>query len=230
MSPLTEIKLVLFDMAGTTVQDGGQVLSSFTAALAKHNIKVTPEEVQQVRGTSKKEALLRLIPDGPLRAGLAESAYASFREYLAHQYKVDGIRSVDGAERVFGWLRGQGIRVALNTGFDRDITQLLLTALSWDDGVVDAVICGDDVRQGRPAPYLIFQAMEATGTTSVQQVVNVGDTVMDLQAGHNAGVRWNVGVLSGAHSRQQLERAPHTHILASVAELASLWDVGSRSI
>jgi phosphoglycolate phosphatase-like HAD superfamily hydrolase len=48
---------------------------------------------------------------------------------------------------------------------------------------------------------------------------------MDLQAGQNAGVRWNVGVLSGAHSRQQLEGAAHTHLLASVAETPSLWDI-----
>jgi phosphonatase-like hydrolase len=222
---MTEIKLVVFDLAGTTVQDGGQVLSAFTAALAKHHIEVNPEDVQKVRGASKREALLSFVPEGPQRIATAERIYASFRECLAHQYKVDGIQPVHGAEQVFGWLKARGIRVALNTGFDRDITRLLLTALSWGEGIVDAVICGDDVRQGRPAPYLIFHAMEATGTTSVQQVVNVGDTVMDLQAGQNAGVRWNVGVLSGAHSRQQLERAAHTHLRASVAETPSLWDI-----
>jgi phosphoglycolate phosphatase-like HAD superfamily hydrolase len=85
------------------------------------------------------------------------------------------------------------------------------------------VVCGDDVTQGRPAPYLIFRAMEATGASSVHSVANVGDTTLDLQAGHNAGVRWNVGVLSGAHDRQALERAPHTHLLLSVAELTGLW-------
>jgi phosphonatase-like hydrolase len=98
----------------------------------------------------------------------------------------------------------------------------LLTALQWRDAV-DAVVCGDDVQQGRPAPYLIFHAMEATGTTNVQQVMNVGDTVLDLQAGHNADVRWNIGVLSGAHAREQLEQAPHTHLLPSIAALPDLW-------
>lgn len=98
----------------------------------------------------------------------------------------------------------------------------MLTALNWQDKVVDAVVCGDEVRQGRPAPYLIFRAMELTGTTAVQEVVNVGDTVLDLEAGHNACVRWNVGVLSGAHDLELLERAPHTHILRSIRELTGL--------
>jgi phosphoglycolate phosphatase-like HAD superfamily hydrolase len=88
---------------------------------------------------------------------------------------------------------------------------------------VDAVVCGDNVLQGRPAPYLIFHAMEAAGARNVRHVANVGDTVLDLQAAHNAGVRWNIGVLSGAHSRAQLACAPHTHLLPSVADLPERW-------
>ena len=88
--------------------------------------------------------------------------------------------------------------------------------------LADAVVCGDDVALGRPAPFLIFRAMEQTGVTSVHQVMCVGDTVLDLQAGHNAGVRYVVGVLSGAHGKEQLETAPHTHLVASVAALSSV--------
>jgi len=59
--------------------------------------------------------------------------------------------------------------------------------------------------------------------TDVARVAAVGDTVLDLQAGANAGVRWNIGVLSGAHTRGQLEAVPHTVLLPSVADLPSLW-------
>ena len=65
--------------------------------------------------------------------------------------------------------------------------------------------------------------MEISGITSVADVASVGDTTLDLQAGHSAGVRWNIGVLSGAHSRDQMERAPHTHLLLSVADLLALF-------
>lgn len=64
--------------------------------------------------------------------------------------------------------------------------------------------------------------MEATGVSDVRQVMTVGDTVLDLQAGYNAGVGLNVGVLSGAHQRAQLEQQPHSHLIASVAELDRL--------
>jgi len=128
-----------------------------------------------------------------------------------------------GAVETFAWLRERGAKVALNTGFDREITELLVAALGWNRGVVDAVVCGDEVRRGRPAPQLIFRCMEATDTICVGKVAVVGDTILDLQAGHNVGARWNIGVLSGAHRREQMEREPHTHLLASVADLPSIF-------
>lgn len=220
---INELKLVVFDLAGTTVKDDGQVPQAFTTALAEYGLAVTPEQLNRVRGSSKRQAVWSLLPDEPERDTQAEKIYAAFCRHLTQRYQSEGVAAIDGAAQVFQWLRAQGIKVALNTGFDREITSLLLAALGWQDGEVDAVICGDDVRQGRPAPYLIFQAMEATGTTDVRQVMNVGDTVLDLQAGHNAGVRWNIGVLSGAHSREQLEQVTHTHLLSSVAALPELW-------
>jgi phosphoglycolate phosphatase-like HAD superfamily hydrolase len=69
---------------------------------------------------------------------------------------------------------------------------------------------------------MIFRAMEASGVTSVREVVNVGDTPLDLQAGTNAGVRGVIGVLTGLHGKELLQRELHTHILASVAEIPEL--------
>ena len=220
---MNELELVVFDLAGTTVEDRGQVPGAFTTALAEHGIEVTREQVNSVRGASKRQALLHFIPAGPAQVRLAEEVYASFREHLARRYSSEGVRPMPGAAEVFSLLRRRGVRVALNTGFDRETTALLLDALGWADGIVDAVVCGDDVTQGRPAPYLIFRAMEAAGASDVHRVANVGDTILDLQAGYNAGVRWNVGVLSGAHDRQKLESAPYTHLIQSIAELPSLW-------
>jgi phosphoglycolate phosphatase-like HAD superfamily hydrolase len=54
-------------------------------------------------------------------------------------------------------------------------------------------------------------------------VANVGDTTLDLQAAHHAAVRFNIGVLSGAHRRERLEGAPHSHLLNDVSELPSLF-------
>ncbi|MDR3578154.1 MAG: phosphonatase-like hydrolase [Anaerolineaceae bacterium] len=220
---MLELELVVFDMAGTVVVDDGQVPAAFTTALSSRGFDITTEQIKNVRGSSKRQAILSLIPPGPGQVQLAGEVYAAFKDHLAQQYAARGVRAIPGAQQIFDLLRRQGARVVLNTGFDRDTTGILLNALAWDNEIVDGVVCGDDVKQGRPAPYLIFRAMESVGVWDVHKVANVGDTVLDLQAGYHAGVRWNIGVLSGAHDRQTLETAPYTHIFASVADLNRLW-------
>jgi len=225
---MNDIDLVIFDMAGTTIVDAGQVPEAFSTALGAHGIEVTDEALRAVRGASKREAIRhfveRQLPGDAKEVNTrTEKIFNAFREHLAGKYTESGVSSIPGAAETFAWLRSRKIKVALNTGFDRAITTLLLHAIGWDKDTVHAVICGDDVPQGRPAPYLIFRAMESTGVIDVHQVANVGDTALDLQAGWNAGIRWNIGVLSGAHKKEHLEKAPHTHLIPSVAALPDLW-------
>jgi phosphonatase-like hydrolase len=217
-------RLVVFDLAGTTVHDGGSVVRCFTSALGEHGIAVTPEEIAAMRGASKREAIARLLGDDPQASHRAAAVYEAFRAHVMSACQRRELAAIDGAAAVFRELRARHVRVALNTGFDRQLTDVLLAGLGWSARDVDAVICGDEVPRGRPAPYLIFAAMQATGVDSVHAVVNVGDTTLDLEAGHNAGVRWNVGVLTGAHDRSRLERAPHTHVVNAVTDVAALLD------
>src|SRR5438309_2061055 len=126
--PMNELKLVIFDMAGTTVLDSGEVPAAFSAALAQQGIKVTAEELKAIRGASKRQAVLDLTPPGPDRQVRAEAAYVAFKQELSRQYS-QGVRAVPGAVETFAWLRQRGVKIALNTGFDREITEMLLTGL-----------------------------------------------------------------------------------------------------
>lgn len=224
-------ELVVFDLAGTTVQDNGEVPAAFTAALAEHGILVRDDQLVNLRGASKREAIRRLVPAGVAHDDQSAAAFLSFQRQLARRY-TESARPASGAGDTFAWLRARGVRVALNTGFDRSTTSLLLSALGWDRGVADAIVCGDDVAEGRPSPLLIRRAMELTDIANPAAVANVGDTTLDLEAGHNAGVGWNIGVTSGAHGRDRLARAPHTHLVADVSELPQLWvgAAGARNV
>ena len=210
-------------MAGTTVKDSGEVARAFAAALADHGVEASAEQINAVRGASKREAIATLVaPKYGADAARVEAVYGSFKNHLQRVFTREA-GPVAGAPETFAWLRKHNIKLALNTGFDRDITGILLDALRWR-GIADAVICGDDVPQGRPAPYMIFRAMEATATVDVRHVLNIGDTVSDLQAARNAGVAVSVGVLSGAHRREQLLREPHTCLIDSIADLPKVWE------
>jgi len=220
------IQLVAFDLAGTTIRDRGEVERAFLVALDKHGIVATADEIQQRRGAAKRDVFRyfveRQLGTSPDNEALAADVLADFRQVLQESYGRDGVAVVPGTEETFAWLRASGIRVAVMTGFDREITDTLLHAVGWRDRLVDAVVCSDDVARGRPAPYLIFRAMEQTGVTDVRRVIVVGDTANDLLAGANAGVLGVVGVLSGSQGIETLGKVWHTHIIGSVAELPAL--------
>jgi phosphonatase-like hydrolase len=217
--------LVILDMAGTTVEDRGEVALAFSSTLASHGIALTDEQISRVRGAFKRQAIRDLLP--PERVEESERVYLDFRRALAQIYTNGGVREIAGASEVIRNLRARGVKVALTTGFDRDIASLLLSSLGWGTDRIDVVVCGDQVPRGRPAPDLIFVAMKLAMVEDLAQVANIGDTKLDLESAARAGVAWNIGVLSGAHTRAALEEAPHTHIVGSVAELSEVWDLGS---
>jgi phosphonatase-like hydrolase len=121
-------------------------------------------------------------------------------------------------------LREAGVLVALASGFDRPLVDLLLDRLGWRE-LFDLTIAGNDVAAGRPSPAIIYHAMTRLGVHDAGTVAAVGDTPFDLQAGTNARAGWVIGVLSGAHSVDTLGVTRHTHLLTSVAALPELFGV-----
>lgn len=213
------IELVVFDMAGTTIDVGDEVAEIFRATLARCSVPVTVEQIAEVRGASKRQAMADLLTrHAPERLSDLDEIYSSFRAALTGA--AGRFTLYQGAEDTVRECKAHGIRVALNTGFDRSVAGAILDAVGWTR-IADALVCGDEVPLGRPAPYLIFRAMERTGVTSVHAVANVGDTALDLRAGFNAGVKINIGVCSGAHSRDRLAVEPHTHVLDTIADVMS---------
>jgi phosphonatase-like hydrolase len=225
---MCKVDLVVLDVAGTTVEDAGQVPDAFAAALATFGVHVAPDEITRLRGSSKRQAISQLLQARGVDVNRCDEVYRAFCEDLERRY-AESARPVPGALEAIAWLRAQGVRVALNTGFERSTVESLMCALGWSQGVVDAVVCGDDVQQGRPAPALIVKCMELTGVTDPGRVANVGDTALDLRSGYRAGVLLNIGVLSGAHPRATLEAEPHTHIIDSVATLPDVLRTKSPS-
>ncbi|MEO2088963.1 MAG: phosphonoacetaldehyde hydrolase [Gemmataceae bacterium] len=95
-------------------------------------------------------------------------------------------------------LRRCGIKIAATTGYFREAAEVVYAAAREQGFVPDFAICADEVPQGRPAPWMIFRAMEATGVYPPEAVVKVGDTVIDIEDGRNAGV-WSVGVVDSSN-------------------------------
>jgi phosphonatase-like hydrolase len=217
------VDLVVLDMGGTTVRDDGVVPYALRRALEPYGIHPSDDEVSAVRGAAKRAALATLLcqaqPDHGDLERETDIAYERFATFLQTAYAEGPIAEVEGASDTFAWLREHGARVALTTGFDRTTRDLILRRLGWDDGRLDAAVSAEDVAAGRPAPYMLFRAMELTGTRDVRRIAAVGDTALDLEAGSNAGAAIVAGVLGGAHDLTALGCARHTHLLTNLSDL-----------
>ena len=218
------IKLVVFDIAGTLIEDHDEVAQAFLRALTGNGIRVEPAEIQEWKGGSKRQVIRHFVERQFGQAGsnseLLEKTYCDFRQTLERSY-AQPVTAVPGAADTLRELRAGKVAIATNTGFYREVRDAIMSRLGWTDWF-DANVCSDDVPSGRPAPYMIFHAMEQTRVTDVSAVMAVGDTPLDLQAGANAGAGSIVGVLSGTHPESRLVRERHTHIIRSVAEIPEL--------
>jgi len=217
------LRLVVLDIGGTLIPDHGEVPNAMQSALGKGGISVSFAEINDWRGASKRGMVKHFVElrgkPGANRDTLIDSVYADFSAQADAAYR--NVKPIPGVEKALDDMRRANLLLATTTGFGRDLTDRIFQRLGWK-GRFDASVTSDDVVDGRPAPYMIFHAMEATHVNSVREVVAVGDTPLDLQAATNAGVRGAIGVYSGAATEERLRRQPHTHILASVANLPAL--------
>lgn len=222
------IRLVLLDIGGTIIQDRGDVPVAVHKAFEKHGLAVEPAEIARWRGASKREMIRQLValrtkPGTVNQAELCAAIYQDFSTNLDEAYRH--AEPVAGAEDAFVAMRAADLLLATTSGFDRELTASMFRRLNWEKYFV-ASISGQDVALGRPAPYMIFRAMEAARVLSVAEVVAVGDTPLDLQAANNAGLRGAIGVLTGAGTRERMQQEAHTHLLSSVADLPAALSSG----
>ncbi|GAB4409381.1 MAG: phosphonatase-like hydrolase [Bacteroidia bacterium] len=215
------IRLIIFDMAGTTVHDDDYVNLFLRRALEHHGISCSRDDVNTVMGWPKAEAIRQVLVARNEAADPArvEAIHASYLEGMEQFYASDPhVREIEGATQLFETLRERGIKVALETGFNRSTADLIIERLGWRHKI-DASASSDEVLRGRPHPDLAYFLMDKVGVPDPELVAKVGDTVSDLGEGAAAGCRYNIGVLSGAYTREALAAMPHTHLIDSVADL-----------
>lgn len=214
--------LAVFDVAGTTVRDERFVGLAFQSALSKFGHEIEMERLDAVMGLAKPVAIGIVLDKDPESDEVME-VFEAFREEMVRFYKEDvRVEPIPGALEVLSFLRENGVKVALDTGFDREITDIILGRLGWDETVLDGSITSDEVKKGRPHADMIQSLMAEFRIPNAARVMKIGDTVSDMGEGRNAGCGLVIGVLSGTDTREILEAENPDLILGSVAEMLDL--------
>ncbi|MDN5204952.1 phosphonatase-like hydrolase [Fulvivirgaceae bacterium BMA10] len=220
------IKLVVFDMAGTTVNDKDYVHKVLMEVLSNEGMTISREQANEVMGIPKPTAIRKLLMlnykgNREINDDFVKELHDRFVNKMAEFYMSHSeISEKEGATETFKKLKSHGIKVAIDTGFDRKIADTIINRLGWEENkLIDCSVTSDEVVHGRPFPDMIFKAMSQTNVNNRDEVVKVGDTVSDLQQGNNAGCRYVIGVTTGAFKKEDLHKEKHTHLIEKLTEL-----------
>jgi len=226
-----DVAFVLFDLAGTTVDDGmhggSLVVSAMIEAFACAGLLLDAEDVLRHRGKEKRE-IIRVLLAGRCSEGkdtgenASELVYACFLNRM--RKGVDSLREIEGTEETFRFLRRRGIRIGVGSGFPTEIVERIVARMGWaSKGLLDYTASAEQIGVGRPDPGMIYHAMERLLISDPAKVLKVGDTVADIEEGKNAGT-WTAAVLSGTQTKEMVKDAGPDFVLQSVAGIPRLFD------
>ncbi|MBM80905.1 MAG: phosphonoacetaldehyde hydrolase [Planctomycetaceae bacterium] len=203
--PFRHLKAVIFDWAGTTVDHGSRAPALvFREIFHRQGIEITLAQARGPMGLAKRDhiaALLRLpdVREAWLGQHGAEatdadidSLYADFLP-LQKETLVTHTEIIDGVVDSVAQCRQRGLSIGSSTGYTHELVDVFAEQIAQQGYRPDCVLCSEDAPQGRPAPWLIFNAAQQMGVFPMCHIVKVDDTTPGIEAGKNAGC-WTVGI------------------------------------
>lgn len=217
------VKLLVFDMAGTTVNEKGIVYQTLYDTIKNFGLKISQEEMSNWHGSNKYEVLNHYLTNdrdvsSEIKNCLKEQLHSNFDNNLKERYfNSSNIELIHPQlPELFQKIQQKNIKIALNTGYSQEIQESIIRKLNMSE-FIDDYISSEQVKFGRPYPYMIHNLMERNEIECVQSVMKFGDTYNDILEGFSANCLASIGVLSGADGEEKLKKA--THILDSVMDI-----------
>jgi phosphonatase-like hydrolase len=219
------IRMVVLDMAGTTIDEDNVVYKTLQAAIKDHGYDFTLEQVlAEGAGKEKQQAVQSILKlsqaDDPK---LSSEIYQHFTILLNEAYNYLNVKPQPNAVELFRILKEQHIFIVLNTGYRSETAWSLVDKLGWKKGQeFDDLITSSDVKNSRPRPDMILLAMQKFGIQHADEVIKVGDSITDIEEGKNAGCALSIGVTTGAHSFEQLNSSHPDLIISDLLDLSKI--------
>lgn len=212
------LKLAILDLAGTLLDFGSCApAGAFVQLFAQCGITLTDAEARGPMGMPKHSHIAALCKIQTIQRQWKEvfgqavtdaDVNALYDRFIPMQMAVlpQYAGLIPGALEAVEAMRSKGLSIALTTGYNRDMMECVL-AKAADQGLKgDVTLCADDVPAGRPAPWMALDCARRLGIFPLSACIKIGDTLVDIQEGRNAGM-WSIGVgISGNMAGLPLEK------------------------
>lgn len=203
-----QIEAVIFDWAGTTVDYGCMApIYAMQDAFSHANLSITLDEIRKPMGMLKIDHIKTVLDMDRVKNHFHEvfkrypemndiqSIYKQFEKNIfanLDQYTtlIDGILSVQE------YCRKKAIKIGSTTGYTKEMVKIVAESAKQQGYTPEHIVASDQVKQGRPYPYMLFENLVALNVKDMRKVLKVGDTIVDIEEGLYAGC-WTIGVVKG---------------------------------
>lgn len=204
---------VIFDMDGVLVASGPAHAGSWRAVARKHGLEITDETFRASFGRPSRDIVRllwnRALSDAEVGA-IDDEKERIYRDLITGMVPL----TIGTKETLFG-LREAGFTLAIGTSGPRENVELVLREKNLA-ALFAAVVSGNDVASGKPAPDCFLLAAERAGLAPRACVV-VEDAPVGIQAALAAEMP--VVALVGTHPADRLRAAGATHIVERLADV-----------
>lgn len=193
------------DWAGTTVDYGSFAPTAvFIKLFASRNIPITIEQARAPMGLMKKDHLRAIAGDSDVaklwksthgHAITTEEIDAMFEEFVPMQMHCLEEYSdvIPGVREAVSAMREMDMKIGSTTGYTRAMMEVLLPIANANGYAPDSWVSATDVPAGRPYPWMMYQNATRLDVFPMEACVKIGDTLVDIEEGLNAGA-WTIGL------------------------------------
>lgn len=220
------ISLLVCDMAGTIINENGIVYRSIFNTLFKMGYDPKEKDIKKWTGLSKKKVLYDEIlkKSSHIEAttiinevNLAEDLL--LKDLQEEYFNNNSLELIDeDVLDFFDYCKIHGIHIALNTGYPKILQEDIIDHLDIR-GRIDSSISSDEVKIGRPYPYMINNLLEEFSMISTSNIAKIGDTRNDMLEGKNANCGLTIGVLSGYETKENLINSGADVVINKITDL-----------
>lgn len=181
------IKAVIFDMDGLMIDTESLHNESFKAVLEEYGVKPVPNKqgVIHISGISSKDNWERFKKQYNFEADNNELSRKKHKIHLNLLSK--NVTAMPGLFKLLKELQANHIKMAIASSSIREQINLVTTRLRIAD-YFQAIISGEDVINGKPAPDIFLKAAEALNVRPLDCLV-LEDAPSGVAAGKSAGMK-----------------------------------------
>ncbi|SDL87635.1 HAD family hydrolase [Sediminibacillus halophilus] len=175
------MKAIIFDFDGTLANTLPVNIFGFQEVFKKFDQKdYSKEEIKEMFGPPEPELIEQNLQSNDVK-GAVSYYYQQYEEN--HNRLVDNNQEID---QLLSNLKDREMKLGVVTGKSRKSFEYSLAELNMKK-YFDILITGDDVKEAKPAPEGILQALKKL-EVSPEEAMYIGDSDDDMNAGKKAGV------------------------------------------